>query len=283
MSTQLYPMVQFAPDTWELDEFDCASVFVLVGEEKALVIDSGIGIGDLRGAVERITDKPLILALSHGHGDHIGNAWQFDEVYLNRKDIGYTQSNTLEMRKGYAAMIAKRQGGIYAYNPDEDILPPQRQPEFLPLVDGQAFDLGGRRVIAYECPGHTPGEMAFLDENTRTLFVGDAVNCNLLINQPPESPTFVSIERAGQGLKRLAAMGDRYDRMFNGHHDYRALGMPLGEDVLRDAIEICRRLVSGAYTPETVPSPFPGRPDPVVVKVGRTMITYNERGRHEPE
>ena len=65
MSTQLYPMVQFAPDTWELDEFDCASVFVLVGEERALVIDSGIGIGDLRGAVERITDKPLILALSH--------------------------------------------------------------------------------------------------------------------------------------------------------------------------------------------------------------------------
>lgn len=283
MSTQLYPIVQFAPDTWEIDEFECASVFVLVGKEKALVIDTGIGIGDLRGAIEKITDKPLVLVLSHGHGDHLGNAWQFDEVYLNEKDLSYTKRESLEMRKNYAAMIARRQGGIYAYDPEEDILPNPRQPEFKPLTDGQVFDLGDRRVTAYSCPGHTPGEMVFLDENTRSLFVGDAVNCNLLISQPPESPTFVSIERAGEGLKRLAAMRDRYDNMYNGHHDYRALGMPLGADVLDDAIEICRQLVSGEYTPQKVPSPFPGRPDPTVVKIGRTMITYNERGIKEPK
>ena len=59
MKTRLYPMVQFKKDTWEIDEFECASVFVLVGKEKAMVIDAGIGIGDLIGAIRMtITDKP---------------------------------------------------------------------------------------------------------------------------------------------------------------------------------------------------------------------------------
>ena len=60
MKTRLYPMVQFKKDTWEIDEFECASVFVLVGKEKAMVIDAGIGIGDLIGAIRMtITDKPM--------------------------------------------------------------------------------------------------------------------------------------------------------------------------------------------------------------------------------
>ena len=64
MLTKLYPMVQFEKGTWEIDEFDCASLFLLEGTEKAMLIDCGMGIGDLRGAVEMITDK-LILNLSN--------------------------------------------------------------------------------------------------------------------------------------------------------------------------------------------------------------------------
>lgn len=56
MLTRLYPMVQFKKDTWEIDEFDCASIFLLIGSERALLIDSGFGIGDLRGAVEMVTE-----------------------------------------------------------------------------------------------------------------------------------------------------------------------------------------------------------------------------------
>ena len=76
MLTRLYPMVQFKKDTWEIDEFDCASIFLLIGSERALLIDSGFGIGDLRGAVEMVTDKPITLVISHSHGDHCGSAYQ---------------------------------------------------------------------------------------------------------------------------------------------------------------------------------------------------------------
>ena len=59
MKTRLYPMVQFKKDTWEIDEFECASVFVLVGKEKAMVIDAGIGIGDLIGAIRMTSPSSL--------------------------------------------------------------------------------------------------------------------------------------------------------------------------------------------------------------------------------
>ena len=72
MATKLYPTVQFKPGTYELDEFDCASIFLLVGTEKAMLIDTGIGIGDLLGAVRQLTDKPLVVVMSHGHGDYTG-------------------------------------------------------------------------------------------------------------------------------------------------------------------------------------------------------------------
>ena len=71
MATKLYPTVQFKKDTWEIDEFDCASCFLLVGTEKAMLIDTGIGVGDLEGAVRQITDKPLIVVITHSHRDHI--------------------------------------------------------------------------------------------------------------------------------------------------------------------------------------------------------------------
>ena len=41
-----------APGIYEIDEFDCASCFLVVGEEKALLIDTGVGIGDLKWLVE---------------------------------------------------------------------------------------------------------------------------------------------------------------------------------------------------------------------------------------
>ena len=70
--TTKHPYFEFEKDTFEIDEFDCASVFLLVGRQRALVIDTGIGIGDLKGLIRKLTDKPLTVALSHGHGDHSG-------------------------------------------------------------------------------------------------------------------------------------------------------------------------------------------------------------------
>ncbi len=260
--TELYPIVQFKEDTYEIDEFDCASIFLLVGSEKALLIDTGIGIGDLRGAVSRITQKPVIVALTHGHGDHTGNAWQFPEVYIGEKDFGGFHYETVEKRKNYAATIAKRMHGclpsvyqvhnLYGYDIDKDIVPPDpvkvKDQKVTQIRQGYTFDLGGGRIVtAYECQGHTPGQMMFLDEMTRSLFVGDALNYNLGVSGTPVEVTI-------KGLQTMVSLSDKYDGIYNGHHDFRALGAPLGTDCLPNAIKICEAAIDGSAVYSVMPN-----------------------------
>lgn len=250
MKTRLYPMVQFKKDTWEIDEFECASVFVLVGKEKAMVIDAGIGIGDLIGAIRMtITDKPLVIVATHGHGDHTGGMGNFDEYYLSEKDWFYPVEESIEMRRGYSAMIAKRQGGYYPWVADRDITPFEKQPRRLPLEAGVEFDLGGRIIKTIACPGHTPGK-------------------------PIDWEHVTSVERALEGLEALAAAKDSYDGIYNGHHDYRPLGAPLDESVLPDAMTLCKQLISGQYNVVLTKNPL-GEGLRACVKKGLTEISFN--------
>ena len=260
--TKLYPMVQFRKDTWEIDEFDVASIYVLIGSEKALVIDTGEGIGDLRGAIEMITDKPLMTVISHNHPDHIGNAHQFEEVWINPKD----REGLLHPRKMSAEnmvrQIANRQKGcfewtykmfnLYPYdiNTDLEITTEERQPKVIhDLTDGMQFDLGDRIVTAWECPGHTAGEMVFIDSKERICIAGDAINYNLGVSSTP-------VERTLRYLKRLQSMGDQYDAIYNHHHDFRAFGTPLDDDCLPNAIAILEDVMAGHIDPVQVPNWF---------------------------
>ena len=258
--TKLYPMVQFKKDTWEIDEFDCASIFLLIGTEKAMVIDCGMGIGDLRGAIETITDKPLVCVISHGHVDHTGNARQFGEIWIHPKDADKPIPQSIEKRKFDIQRIAKRQKGcigapytmfnLYPFDLDTDLAGENEgeMPRLRYLEDGMRFDLGGGRVVtAYECPGHSKGEMVFLDEQTRTLFCGDALNFNLGIGAEP-------VEKTLRYLKRMQAMSDRYDDIYNGHHDFRALGRPLDDDCLPNVIALLEDAVNGRICACEAPS-----------------------------
>ena len=77
MKTQAFPYKEIALNTYEIGEFDCASIFLLVGDERAMVIDTGVGIGDLKGFIRKLTDKPLMVCYTHNHVDHVGGAGAF--------------------------------------------------------------------------------------------------------------------------------------------------------------------------------------------------------------
>lgn len=275
--TTLFPVVEIAKGTWEIDIFDTGSVFVLEGDEKAMVIDTGIGIGDLKAMVEKLTDKPYFVVMTHGHGDHTGGAGQFGAYYMNEKDMPISPVVAgMEMRKGYASFFPKKfPDRYYAYDPETDIVDFGEDVGRMPMTDGQVFDLGGRKVVAFECAGHTPGSMVLLDEKSRCLFAGDAVNCNLLLRSKPGDANYVSTSDALKGLKRIADMHDKYDGVYNGHHDFRPLGAPLKDNVLYDAISLLEDILAGTYTPIEQPAGMFGMGGgSATVKKNETMITF---------
>jgi hydroxyacylglutathione hydrolase len=289
MKTQAFPFKEIAPDTYEIGEFDCGSIFLLVGEEKAMVIDTGTGIGDLKGFIQKLTDKPLMVCYTHNHIDHVGGAGAFDNAYIHPKDMadfstGGRLGLSIESRVGYIKWIAEREKGNYPYDLDVDVTEWGPQPALYPLDDEQVIDLGKRRVIVYACPGHTAGSVTFMDEKSRILFLGDACNCNLgLGGGLPGASNFVSIEKALFYLKRFSNLRNKYDHYLNGHYDFRALGEPLGEDVLPDAITACEQIVAGSAKIEVRPSAFPNAPMRSIVTIGRTSVSFNPDGIFEPK
>lgn len=74
-----YPIRKIADDTYMISDFGIANCYLLIGEERALLIDCGLGIGDIKGAVEKITDKPITVVATHGHVDHAGGDGQFEK------------------------------------------------------------------------------------------------------------------------------------------------------------------------------------------------------------
>lgn len=272
------PYYECADGIFEIDEFDVSSIFVVVGEARALVIDTGSGIGDLRWLIEnRITDKPYDLALSHNHGDHMGGAPWFDRAFIHPADLAQTDLNvspTRQFRQSFARMIARREHRHYAYDVERDIRPWPREPELIPMEDGHVFDLGGRRVTAIHCPGHTPGEMVFYDDRTRTLLAGDAMNEYFLLSGALADTLSGRAAIAVRSLERIQKMSPQIDRVFNFHHDYRGFGQPLADDVIDLLLDGLRHMRDGVAV-------FEERGDPLsdsgatntIVRSGRVAIS----------
>lgn len=64
-----------------------SSIYILEGQDKSLVIDSGYFVSNLPSKVSKVTSKPQILALTHGYHDHSGSIHQYDTIYMNKNDI----------------------------------------------------------------------------------------------------------------------------------------------------------------------------------------------------
>ena len=81
------PVVEIAPRTWLISEYKLVNMYLLEGDEAALLIDCGTGIGNAAETVRELTDKPLTVAITHGHFDHDGAAALFPEIHLHPLDI----------------------------------------------------------------------------------------------------------------------------------------------------------------------------------------------------
>jgi hydroxyacylglutathione hydrolase len=271
-------VIEIAKDTYFINEFGMDAQYVVVGEKRALAIDTGTGFYDQKAMIERLTKLPYDVVLTHGHPDHAGGIGQFDVVYMHPADVEAAKRLTYEGAVQYGEMMWKTNIGyrnVWGYTP-ADARKFTKQPEFKPLAEGQIFDLGGRKLTVYAVPGHTLGSVVFLDDKTRILFSGDAANGNV-------GATATAVSTLLRGLLKLQKLRGKYwDRQYTGHISYAGTIDAVSQrlQVLDDLIEAFRSLLRGNAKIEEGRGVF-GRSQKVAVH-GSARVGFNPDRLWEP-
>lgn len=146
--------------------------YLIVGSQRAVLFDTGMGISDIRKVTAELTSLPVSVVNSHTHDDHVGGNWQFDDVY--GMDTDFTRTNAKGSREDAQAEIAP--GEICGALPkgfDSAAYATRRFHITRWLHDGDKIDLGGRVLQIVATPGHTPDAISLLDEQNGLLFTGD--------------------------------------------------------------------------------------------------------------
>ncbi|MFV0352913.1 MAG: MBL fold metallo-hydrolase [Oscillospiraceae bacterium] len=238
--------------------------YLLIGDEKALLIDTCFGLTGFLPAVKSLTNLPIIVANTHVHVDHIGGNHFFDEIWFHQadKDIFTLHINpeyTLNLlAEGLPAPLRALMGaatksersissaGSYHYFGDEHV-----------------FHLGGRDIEVIPTPGHTPGSVCFLDSEARMLFSGDTVcEWGILLHFKGEGcPPEVFL----QSMQRLKKEEHRFDTIWPGHH-----GFPVEKSYIDDYLTCAQQIVEGTVTY----SKTKGR---TCAKYNRVLITVQQK------
>jgi glyoxylase-like metal-dependent hydrolase (beta-lactamase superfamily II) len=224
-------------------------VNLIIGREKAALIDTGCGIGNLRKAVEAVTDKPIVVINTHTHTDHLGSNSQFDEIAMFDHPLSHRVAEA-----GVSQQILQNE--ILAENlvikpwpegfdPDGFSLPPLRVSRW--LRPGDRIDLGDRDLFVIHTPGEAADHICLLDRTDRTLSCGD-----ILLHGP------VWTHLAGGSMKdllmsyrRLMSYFDDFDHLMPGHNE------PwLDKQLLRASLAGAEKVVSGQAEYREITDPW---------------------------
>ncbi|MDR1643414.1 MAG: MBL fold metallo-hydrolase [Clostridiales bacterium] len=185
MPESYYRIEETGENAKRITSYENVYVDLIIGSDKALLIDTGHAYGDLKAVIKSLTDKPLIIVNTHGHVDHAcGNA-QFDEpVFISEKDLDLCAKHTSRDYRARSAQNAEefldyRTGKLVRGLPENFDLEKyiaQGAGNLKPISEGERFDLGGATIRAIATPGHTPGSLSFYWEELKWLYVGDAAN-----------------------------------------------------------------------------------------------------------
>jgi glyoxylase-like metal-dependent hydrolase (beta-lactamase superfamily II) len=187
--------------------------YLILGTDKAVLFDTGLGIGDIRRIVTRLTGLPVSVVNSHTHNDHVGDNWRFGEIY--GMDTAFTRANAKGSREDAQAELAPGEicGELPAgFNRKTYATRPFRISRW--LHDGDQIDLGGRTLQILATPGHTPDSIALFDANNGLLFTGDTYYPGPIFLYRPET----DLDAYEKSVKRLASLAPQLKLLLPAHN-----------------------------------------------------------------
>ena len=187
--------------------------YLIVGQQRALLFDTGMGIGDVKNVTAQLTHLPIVVLNSHTHNDHIGGNWQFDTVY--GMDTDFTRKNAQGSRAAAQEEIAPGQicGTLpKGFDRASYATHPWKITKF--LHDGDHIDLGGRSLTILATPGHTPDAICLFDAANGLLFTGDTYYPGTIWIYRPET----NLAAYDASVRRLAALAPQVQTVLGAHN-----------------------------------------------------------------
>lgn len=185
--------------------------YLLCGTERALLIDTGLGVADIKAVTDRLTPLPITVAATHVHWDHIGGHRHFQEIAVHEAERDWLSVRfpiPLEaVRRNLTAKPCRFPDGFAL----EGYRIFQGRPTSI-LRDGDCLDLGNRRVTVLHTPGHSPGHCCFYEPDRGYLYSGDLIYCGCLDAFYPSTDPELFL----QSVRKVQALGA--GRVLPGHH-----------------------------------------------------------------
>lgn len=244
-----FRITAFGSDVYAIEEplhREQVASFLIVGSERALLLDTGMGVAPLRPVVVAVTDRPVTVLLSHAHFDHIGGTSEFAET----SPILIHAVDAPRLRKGLGPADLER---FYQLDSLLGPLPSGFDPTMasIPGVEptdilrgGELIDLGDRQLEVLFCPGHAAGLVALLDREQRVLFSTDVVYEGALYAHMQES----DVAGYGDTLARLASLEPELDWLYPSHNR-----RPIPASYLAPMAAAMAEVVTGRLPDEAVP------------------------------
>jgi glyoxylase-like metal-dependent hydrolase (beta-lactamase superfamily II) len=234
--------------------------YLVEGDDLAVLVDTGLGLADIRAAADAITDRPILVVNTHGHSDHRGGNWRFADVAAHPLAAGaLTSAVPPEQLAGYVAVAREQVTAYERFRGDDERffhlftdstrirpLPADADrwtvpagPAPKPLADRQRIDLGARNLTVLHTPGHSPDSLCLLDEQEGLLFAGDTLITGDFWAHTPDT----ELEIFATTLRRLA---EELAGSVRAIHPAHTLRFRVGAKFLRAAADAFEAILSGA-------------------------------------
>ncbi len=241
-----------------LKEPNGTNCYLVVGSERAMLIDCGLGFSDIKSTVENLTNLPYYVVITHGHVDHFGGAWQFGKIYLHKDDCA--RLNDIQRSYIMRKLFLKGAQGSDTTKVSFKEFANKPKPEIIRMNGDEVFDLGSKIIRIHHTPGHTRGSVALIDETDSIIFSGDNV-CDALWMMLPGA---TSIEEWIPSCEWLYEMSKKYS-VYWGHRREK-----LETDYIRQVLQWGREILA-LYKQNSKISKiaqYPDRSDGIIFRTG---------------
>jgi glyoxylase-like metal-dependent hydrolase (beta-lactamase superfamily II) len=213
--------------------------YLIVGGNRAVLFDTGMGISNIQAVVAGLTKLPVSVVNSHTHNDHVGDNWRFSDIY--GMDTDFTRANARGSKEDAQAELAPDEicGALPAgFDAKAYATKPFHITHW--LHDGDEIDLGGRTLKIIGTPGHTSDAIALLDRKNGLLFTGDSFYAGPIYLYRPET----DLDAYEASMKKLAALAPQLSLLLPSHN------VPVGDpSILPKVVSAMQQVRRGDVKP----------------------------------